>query len=160
MDVILYVLGILLMLAGILGCLLPVLPGPPLNYLGLVLLHFSSKVDVGWAWLAVFALFVIVAQVIDYILPILGMKKFGATKKGMWGAAIGALVGLVFGPIGAFVGLAVGAIVGELIAGKKTGHAMKAGAVTVIANIVGSGLKLCLSFAITIVFIIYFFKAM
>ncbi len=155
MDIVLLILGILLILTGIVGCFVPVLPGPPLSYLGLLLLHFTKKLDVSLWWLIIFAVLVIIVQVIDYILPILGIKRFGATKYGIWGAAIGMIVGLFFGPVGAMLGIALGAVIGELTAGQTKKKALKAGAVTFIATIIGIGIKLMLSGFITATFIGY-----
>lgn len=156
MDIVLLILGILMILAGIVGCFVPVLPGPPLSYLGLLLLHFTKKIDVSLWFLILFAILVIIVQVIDYILPILGIKRFGATKYGIWGAAIGMIVGMFFiPPVGAMIGIALGAVIGELTAGQTKSKALKAGAVTFIATIIGIGIKLALSGVITAVFIGY-----
>ncbi|HOZ30362.1 MAG TPA: DUF456 domain-containing protein [Bacteroidales bacterium] len=115
MDIALLIIGIILILAGIVGCILPVIPGPPLSYVGLLLLHFTSKADITVFTLILTAVLAIVATVLDYIVPIWGTKKAGGSKWGTRGSGLGLIVGLLFAPIGIFVGPFLGALVGELL---------------------------------------------
>lgn len=115
MDILLIVLGAICLLLGLIGCVAPVLPGVPLSYLGLLLLHWTDRVQFSWQFLAVWGVVVVVIQVLDYFIPAWGTKKFGGTKYGVWGSTIGLFVGLFMGPLGIVVGPFIGAVLGELI---------------------------------------------
>lgn len=115
MDTVLIILGAICLLVGIAGCILPVLPGVPLAYGGLVLLHFTGKVDFSWQFLTIWGVVTVVVQVLDYFIPAWGTKKFGGSKWGVWGSTIGLFVGLVMGPMGIVIGPFIGAIIGELM---------------------------------------------
>ena len=115
MDILLIVLGAICLIVGLIGCVAPVLPSVPLAYLGLLLLHWTSRVDFSWQFLTVWAVVVIVIQLLDYLIPTWGTKKFGGSKWGVWGSTIGLLVGFVMGPLGIVVGPFVGAVLGELL---------------------------------------------
>ena len=115
MDILLIVLGAMCLLLGLIGCVAPVLPGVPLSYLGLLLLHWTDRVQFSWQFLAVWGVVVVVIQILDYFIPAWGTKKFGGTKYGVWGSTIGLFVGLFMGPLGIVVGPFIGAVLGELI---------------------------------------------
>ena len=115
MDILLIVLGAICLLLGLIGCVAPVLPGVPLSYLGLLLLHWTDRVQFSWQFLAVWGVVVVVIQILDYFIPAWGTKKFGGTKYGVWGSTIGLFVGLFMGPLGVVVGPFIGAVLGELI---------------------------------------------
>ena len=115
MDIVLIILGAVCLLVGIAGCVLPVLPGVPLAYGGLVLLHFTDKVDFSWQFLTIWGEVTVVVQVLDYFIPAWGTKKFGGSKWGVWGSTIGLFVGLMMGPMGIIIGPFLGAVIGELM---------------------------------------------
>ena len=115
MDIVLIVLGAICLLIGLLGSVLPVLPGVPLSYLGLWLLHWTDRASFSWQFLTVWAVVVLVIQLLDYFIPAWGTKKFGGTKWGVWGSTIGLLLGFLMGPLGIVLGPFVGAVVGELL---------------------------------------------
>ncbi|MBN2778733.1 MAG: DUF456 domain-containing protein [Bacteroidales bacterium] len=115
MDIVLIILGFVLILAGIVGCILPVIPGPPLSFAGLLLLHFTEPVDLTAFTLILTAVLATVATVLDYIVPVWGTKKAGGSKWGTRGSGLGLIVGLFFAPIGIFVGPFIGAMLGELL---------------------------------------------
>ena len=115
MDIVLIILGALCLLVGIIGCVAPVLPGVPLAYLGLLLLHWTERVQFKWQFLTIWAVVVVVVQILDYFIPAWGTKKFGGTKWGVWGSTIGLFVGLFVGPMGIILGPFVGAVAGELL---------------------------------------------
>ena len=115
MDVILIISGAICLLLGLIGCVAPVLPGVPLSYLGLLLLHWTDRAQFSWQFLTIWAVVVIVIQVLDYFIPAWGTKKFGGSKYGVWGSTIGLFVGLFMGPWGIIVGPFVGAVLGELL---------------------------------------------
>ena len=128
MDIILIILGIVCLLLGMVGCFLPVLPGPPLSYLGLLLLHWTEQVHFSTTCLLIWLLLVIVVQILDYISPVLGTKYAGGSTGGNRGCMIGTVAGLfVFPPWGILIGPFVGAVIGELISGKQSVDAVQAG---------------------------------
>ena len=88
MDYFLLALAIILMIVGIAGCLLPVLPGPPLSYLGLVVLHFTRFADISKNLFIILAIVAVVVTVIDYVVPIWGTRRFGGAKYGVRGATV------------------------------------------------------------------------
>jgi len=93
------ILGFILLLLGLIGCVLPALPGPPLSYAALILLEIATH---GEAFttndLIFWAVITIVVTVMDYIIPVMGAKKYGATKAGVWGSVIGMVIGILFSP--------------------------------------------------------------
>lgn len=127
MEVILLILGFTCIVVGILGSVLPVLPGLPVSYAGILLIHFTDKVQFSTHFLILWAVIVLAAQLLDYYIPIWGTKKFGGSKRGVWGCAVGMVVGIFIGPWGIVLGPFVGAIVGELTGGKQAQVAIKAG---------------------------------
>jgi Uncharacterized protein conserved in bacteria len=156
MDILLLVLGILCILAGITGCIIPALPGPPLSYIGILLLEFTRYADYSLTLLIVLAILVVVITVVDNVIPIYMTKKLGGTKWGVWGATIGLLVGIFGGIVGVVIGPFIGALVFELAAGTKTQHAFKSASGALVGFFFGIGGKLIVSGIITY----YFFSAL
>lgn len=142
MDILLYILATLCLLLGFAGCFLPVLPGPPVAYVGLLLLQATERYQFTVGQLVVWGILVVVVQVLDYVTPILGTKYSGGSKWGNWGCVIGTVAGIfLFAPWGILLGPFVGALVGELLGGKALGEAMKAGAGAFIGFLVSVVLK-------------------
>ncbi len=152
-DYVLLILGIILMLIGIIGCLVPVLPGPPLSFLGLILLHASKFGNFAPITLIALGAITVVVTILDYIVPIWGTKKFGGSKYGTRGATVGLIVGLFLGPVGIIIGPLLGAIVGELIFKDDMGYAIRAGFGSLLGFLTGIGLKLAASFVMTFYFV-------
>ena len=125
LDIILIILGVLCLITGLMGCILPFLPGPPVAYLGLVLLHFTDKVQYTTTQLIVWLLIVLVVQVLDYFTPMLGSKYSGGSRWGNWGCIIGTLIGLLFLPWGVIFCPLLGAVFGELIGNKEFSQALR-----------------------------------
>ncbi|MGC3978708.1 MAG: DUF456 domain-containing protein [Paludibacteraceae bacterium] len=137
----LVVLGIICVIAGLLGTVLPAIPGVPLSYIGLILLQLSDRVQFSLQFMICWAVITVVVSLLDYYIPIWGTKKFGGSKYGMWGSFIGMIVGLFFGPWGIILGPFVGAVIGEMLSGKKTHHALKAGFGSFVGLIFGNIIK-------------------
>lgn len=127
METLLIILAFICIVVGIIGSILPVLPGVPLSYGGILLLHFTEKIQFSTQFLIFWAAMVVIVQLLDYYVPIWGTKKFGGSKRGIWGCAIGMVIGIFLGPWGIILGPFVGAIAGELSSGKQTRAAIKAG---------------------------------
>ncbi len=156
MDILLAIIGGVLILAGIAGSIVPVLPGPPLGFAGLLFLHFTAYAEFSTTFLIVFGIIAMGITVIDYFVPAWGTKKFGGTKYGRNGAMVGIFVGLfVFPPFGIILGPFAGAFVGELIHdSKNTSKALKSGFGSFVGFLLGTGLKLIIS----IIFTYYYIK--
>ncbi|MCD7900623.1 MAG: DUF456 domain-containing protein [Bacteroides sp.] len=157
MDILLIVLGSICLLLGLVGCLLPVLPGPPLAYAGMLLLHFTERVQFTTTQLLVWLGVVILVQLVDYFIPMMGTKKLGGTKWGTWGCLIGTIAGIfIFPPWGIILGPFVGAVLGELLGGKETQHALRAGFGAFMGFMLGTIFK----FAVCGWFIFVFIRAL
>ena len=146
MDILIMVLAIILMVGGIAGCVLPVLPGAPLAYAGLLLLHFTGLAHFSTAQLIVWLIVVVVLQVVDYITPLLGSKYSGGTSFGNRGCVAGTLLGLFFMPWGIILGPFLGAVAGEMMGGSDFPHAVRAGIGTLIGFLLGTLLKVIVCF--------------
>jgi hypothetical protein len=150
MDYFLLAIAIILIIGGLLGCILPIIPGPPLSFLGILVLHFTEFAEYSTNFLLILAFIAILVTVLDYIVPVWGTKKFGGTKAGMWGATIGMVIGMIFfGPFGLIIGPLVGAIVGESLKGANNKDAFRAGMGAFFGFLTGVGLKLAASIYIT-----------
>lgn len=116
MEYFLLITGFVFMVVGVLGSFLPVLPGPPISWAGLLLLYLTKAVpDDYWVLGITFVIAVIVA-ILDYVIPAKGTKRFGGSSYGIWGTNIGLVVGLIAPiPLGVIIGPFVGALIGELI---------------------------------------------
>lgn len=124
-DIILLVLGFSCLLIGLIGAVLP-LPGPPLSLLGILLIHWTKGYEFSTNTLWILIILTVVITVMDYLIPALGLKKYGGSKAGMWGSMIGLIVGMGLGPLGIFIGAFAGALVGEILVGKTSAQATKA----------------------------------
>jgi hypothetical protein len=152
-DYILLILGIIFMIIGIIGCLVPVLPGPPLSFLGLILLHLSRFGQFTTPTLIILGAIVVIVTVLDYVVPIWGTKKFGGSKYGTRGATVGLVIGFFLGPLGMIIGPLIGAFVGEMIFKDDITYAIKAGFGSLLGFLTGIGLKLAASFVMTFYFV-------
>lgn len=164
MDILLFVLGIILLLVGIVGCILPILPGQAVAFLSLILLRFMDppRLDGDTIW--TMAGIMILVTVLDYIVPIYGTKKFGGTKRGVWGSTIGLIFGIfilpsivVLGPFGVFgiiLGPFVGAYIGEATGNRDSKESLIAAIGSFIGFLTGTFLKLVYSGVCAF----YFFK--
>ncbi|WP_298237728.1 DUF456 domain-containing protein [uncultured Algibacter sp.] len=116
MDIILIIIAALMMLLGIIGSFLPVLPGPLTSWIGLLILHFTDTIPMNKPFLIITLIIAILIWLLDYVIPAIGTKRFGGTRYGMIGTTIGLIVGLLLPiPGGIIIGPFVGALIGELI---------------------------------------------
>jgi len=144
MDILLLIAGIACLLIGLAGAVLP-LPGPPLSFAGLILLHISRFAEFSQTVLYTLGFVTIVIAVLDYYIPVWGTKKFGGTRFGAIGATVGMLVGFLFIPaIGIFVGTFLGAFLGELIGKAKVKDALKSAFGSFIGFLTGIVMKVIL----------------
>ena len=146
MDFLLVFIALLMSSIGLLGCVIPVLPGTAFSYLGLLAAFMTSYSTIPasamWIWLIV-SVGVILA---DFVFPAVMTRFFGGTRYGAIGATVGIIVGLLAGPAGVVLGPFFGAVVGELLHDKNDPwSAMKSGFGSFMAFVVGTGLKLLTS---------------
>ena len=154
MDVVLIIIGIILILIGLVGCIIPGIPGPPIAYAGLLIQIFKTENPFTTKFLIIWALITIAVSVLDYVVPAIGTKKLGGSRRGVWGSIIGLFIGIFFfPPIGLIIGPFLGAFIGELTGGKETESALKAGFGSFIGFLTGVVLKL----VVTGIMAYYFF---
>jgi uncharacterized protein YqgC (DUF456 family) len=148
------------MIAGLVGCFVPVLPGPILNFAGLILAHLSRFAEFDMSTLVILGGATIIVQLLDYVVLAWGIKKFGGSKYGSWGSIIGLIIGTFFisvGPLG-LVGIIggpfLGAYIGELIGQKNKENALKAAFGSFIGFFAGIFMKFALSISMAVILII------
>lgn len=155
MDIFLLILGLILCLLGIVGSFSPIIPGPITSWFGLLIIHFSKLIPFDNQFL--FITFLIAALIfgLDLIIPILGLKKLGGSKKGLIGSTIGLLLGLFLaGPFGLLIGSFFGAISGEYVNNNSLKKSIKPAMGTFIGMAVGTTIKFLTS---TIFLGLYFY---
>ena len=126
MSALMLILAVCLAAVGIVGCLIPVVPGPLLSYCG-VLCLLATGAPPSMTTLVAFGAATIVVSILDYVIPMAGAKRFKCSKLGTWGAAIGTMVGLFFFPVGLILGPFLGAFIVELIVKKSVAAAALGG---------------------------------
>ena len=154
MDILFVVIGFLLMLIGIVGSILPIIPGTPISWFGLIMLYLAPSMEFDWIFISITGVVAIAIYILDYIIPAIGTKKFGGSKAGAWGAIIGLFVGILAPiPLGILIGPFVGALIGELVVNKTEGKlALKAAFGSFIGFLTSTFIK----FSVTIVFLLMF----
>jgi len=146
MDIVLIILGFIISIIGLIGAVIPALPGTPLNFIALLLLCMAK----GWdtfsiTFLAVMGIIAVAVSILDNVIPAWGAQKYGAEKKSVWLALAGTFIGMFFSPIGIIVGAFLGALIGELMHGKEGQDALRAGWGVFIGVFFGIILKLAAS---------------
>ncbi|SHF76560.1 hypothetical protein SAMN05443549_101271 [Flavobacterium fluvii] len=162
MDLLLLIIGFVFIVLGIFGSFMPVLPGPSLSWIGLVLLYFTNAVPANYWILGISFLITLAVSVLDYVIPAKGTQKFGGSSYGIWGTNIGLVVGL-FAPIpfGFIIGPFVGAFIGELVYDKKDHRrAFKAATGSFIGFLTSSFMKfvLCIMYLGLFFWIVWKYK--
>ncbi|WP_428224224.1 DUF456 domain-containing protein [Flavobacterium sp.] len=154
MDLVLTCIGFACMIIGIFGSFLPVLPGPGISWLGLVLLYFTKAVPDNYWVIGVTFIIILLITLLDYIIPAKGTKLFGGSKYGVWGTNIGLIVGLLSPiPMGFIIGPFVGAFVGELYYNsQEQKRALKAATGSFIGFLASTFMK----FVVCIIFLGYY----
>ena len=152
MDIIIISIVIFILFLGIIGCFIPIMPGPPISYGALLLFHFSTSYSIDGNILWLMAFVVIAVTVFDLWVQIYGVKKFGGTKKAVNSSIIGLIIGIFFFPpfgiiLGPFLGAFIGARMEENSDGNK---AIKIALGALAGFFAGNMLKLSVS-----VYIIY-----
>lgn len=153
MNILLIVIGIVLLIVGLIGSVAPVLPGPPIAYVSLLLLQFTNKQPFSTLFLILMAAVVVIVTVLDYVIPTIGTKKFGGSRYGAWGCIIGTLAGLfMFPPLGIIIMPFVGAFIGEMIYDNNFQNALKAAFGSFLGFLGGTIMKLVVCVVMIVAF--------
>jgi len=149
-----WVLAVVLIVVGVAGTFLPVLPGAALVFGGMLLGAWIDGFQrVGWVTLVILGVLTLLVFVIDIVSGLLGAKRVGASKLAIAGAAIGTVVGMFFGLVGVLVAPFIGAVVGEVIARGQLAPAARVGVATWIGMIAGALAKFAIVLAMVGVFV-------
>lgn len=156
MDLILVALAGILMLVGILGSFLPMLPGIPVSWGGLLLLHLTSVIPVNYTYLGITLLITIIIFALQYAIPALGTKYLGGSKQGMFGATIGLFAGIFIPiPFAILIAPFIGAYLGEILNKADSRTALKAAS----GSFIGLLASTFMEFVVTsIFFLLFIFK--
>lgn len=153
------IIGSFLIILGLVGCMVPALPGPPLSFAAILILAASQgfAAPLSFTFVMLLAMLTVVVTALDYVIPAAGAKKYGASKWGIWGSILGMIFGILyFPPLGMIVGAFLGAVGVELLIGKSSKQAIKAGWGVFVGTLFGTVLKLMASGIMTY----YFIKAL
>lgn len=156
MDLFLIIVGIILIILGFIFCILPVLPGQALSFVSLLLLQFTEKKPFTDDFLFLMAFIMIAVTVLDYVVPIIGTKKFGGTKRGTRGSMVGLIIGIIvlpvmgitigpFGILGILLGPFLGAYIAESTGGRDSKESLRAAFGSFIGFLAGTMMKIVYS---------------
>lgn len=158
MTIFITITSILLILAGLIGIIIPILPGAVLIFLGVLMFGlFSGSIAI--STLIILGIIIVALSIINYAIGLWGIKKLGASRWGIWGGIIGIIVGLIFSPFGLisiFLCPILGTIIGEIIGGKK----LLASAKISLGHLLGYFLALILEFTLASYMIYLFIVAL
>lgn len=143
--------GIILAVIGIMGSILPLIPGPPIAYVGLLIQQFREPAPFTTKFLLIWAGIVVITLLLDYLVPLWGTKRFGGSKYGIWGCTLGFIAAFWMGPLGIIIGPFIGAFIGEMIAHQDSQKAFRAALGSFVGFLMGSFLKLVVCF-----FVLYY----
>jgi len=159
MDILIFAIGVILCLVGIIGSFLPVIPGPITSWFGLLILNLTDAVPFNIKFVLITLSVAILVFLLDFISPIYGVKKLGGSYGGQIGASLGLLIGiLIIGPIGIFIGPIIGAITGEMINNKGLKKSLKPAFGSILGTLTGIVLKFCLSMTYFVFFLNIFWQ--
>jgi uncharacterized protein YqgC (DUF456 family) len=159
MDYLLMISAIVVIIIGFIGDIIPGIPGPPVSYLALLLLHWTDRISYSSQFLVMTGVICAVITVLDYVVPIWGTKKFGGTKAGTRGSTIGLVVGILvlpalgivlgpFGLLGILGGPFVGAYIGEKMGGTPDNLAWRSAFGSFIGFLAGTFMKIAYTLVI------------
>jgi uncharacterized protein YqgC (DUF456 family) len=148
------ILAGLTVITGLIGTVLPVLPGIPVIFAGLLLAAWSTGFEpVGWGTIAVLGVLAALSILIDLLAAAFGAKRLGASPRAFWGATLGAIIGLFFGLPGIVLGPFIGAVAAELAAGRGAQQAGRSGYGVWLGLILGTAAKLAIAFLMLGIFL-------
>lgn len=157
MEIILLIIAGVFMILGVLGSFLPVLPGVPLSWIGLLIFYLIPEIEMNYLFLGITLAVTVIIYVLDLVIPALGTKRFGGSRKGMIGATIGLVVG-IFAPIpfAILIGPFVGAFIGEILNKSDSRTAGKAAFGSFVGLLASSFMEFIVTFAFLILFLYQF----
>lgn len=157
MDILLIILSFILVCLGILGSFLPVLPGPPVSWIGLLMLHLTNIIPINWWFLGITLAVTVVVSILDYVIPALGTKTFGGSRAGMIGTSVGLIIGILVPiiPFSIVIFPFLGALIGEYINRANSGVALKAAFGSFLGFLTSTFMKFIIA---TIYFGLFFVK--
>jgi len=142
-----WVLAALLVIAGLVGTVVPALPGVPLVFAGLFIGAWIDDFQtVGWATVSVLAALAFVGWIVDFVASAVGARYLGASSRAFWGATAGAVVGIFFGVPGMLLGPFLGAVLGELSGGRDLVRSGRAGLGAWLGMVLATAIKLAIAF--------------
>ena len=164
MEFLIYLLAVVFIIVGIIGDVVPGLPGVPISYVAMLLLHFFTGITYSVSTLVIYGIVCLLITVLDYFVPIWGTKKFGGTKAGVKGSTIGLIIGVIvlpllgivlgpFGIIGIIAGPFVGAYIGEKMSGVDDTLAWRSAFGSFVGFVAGTLLKVVYSLVVGFVVI-------
>lgn len=154
MDILLIGIGAVLMLVGLLGSFLPVLPGVPVSWLGLLVFHLAPSVPMNYWFLGITFIVAALIYALNWIIPAIGTKRFGGSRAGMIGATIGMVVGIIAPvPFGIIIGPFIGAFIGEVINKSDRRSALKAAFGSFIGFLASSFMEFMVAFAFLLLYV-------
>ena len=157
MDIILFVSGLILCLIGITGSFVPVIPGPFISWLAILIINLTDAVEFNLNFVLITLSVAVAIGLIDYLIPIIGVKKLGGSKSGQVGTFIGLVLAIIIiGPFGILVGPFIGAIIGEMANNKSFSESLKPAFGSLVGIVAGTIIKFCLTFSY-LYFYVYIF---
>jgi hypothetical protein len=149
-----WILAALIIIGGIIGTVIPALPGVPMIFAGLILAAWIDGFElIGWGTLSVLAVLTAMAILIDYLSAAFGAKKLGASPRAFWGATVGAIIGMFFGLAGIILGPFIGAVAAELSGGHGARQAGRSGYGVWLGLVIGTAVKLSIAFLMLGIFL-------
>lgn len=159
MELVLLIIAGIFMILGILGSFLPVLPGVPLSWIGLLIFYLIPGVGINYVFLGITLAVALLIYVLNLVIPAMGTKRFGGSRKGMIGATVGLIIG-IFAPIpfAILIFPFVGAFIGEILNKSDTKTAGKAAFGSFVGLLASSFMEFIVSFAFLILFLYQFWN--
>ena len=155
MDLLLIIISAVLIISGIIGSFMPILPGPLTSWFGLFILNLISSVEIDSTLLIITFIIAITIFILDSLIPIYGSKYFGATKYGIIGASIGLVIGIITPiPFGILIGPILGALIGELLFNNNLKKSIKSSIGVLIGFVASSFIKFVTSIVYLMIYII------
>ncbi|GHT23961.1 membrane protein [Bacteroidia bacterium] len=151
METVLFIISILLLLVAFAGCFLPMLPGPTLAYIALLMRHFFTTPEKPYSttFLVAMGIAMAVVFVLDYVIPGWLVRKTGGSKAGSRGALIGMIAGVIFTPLGMLLGMFLGAFIGELISSNDFGRSLRMAVFSFLGFLLSTGMKFIYCIVVT-----------
>ena len=152
MEEIIYLLSLIFMILGLIGSFIPVIPGPFISFIGMVLTYSFTILPIGGNMMWILGALMAIAMVGDYILQIVGVKKVGGGKKAIRGTLIGTLLGMFIPPVGILLGALIGAFIGAKMEQGSNMQSLKIALGAFAGFLLGTGVKLIYS-----VYVLYYY---